>query len=338
MQLQERIKALAALGDHLDIFSHDEKLELAKKAKTYNPWFTESNVIHALAGISKFLKKDKLEQLTASYRFSDSNKIIGLVFAGNIPLVGFHDLMCVLLSGNKAMVKFSSKDEVLPTFMIDQMKEVCPELAEKIEIVERLKNFDAVIATGSNNTSRYFEYYFSKYPNIIRKNRTSIAVLTGKETTDELEALTDDILLYFGLGCRNVSKILVPEGYDFEPLFITLNKFQDIINHHKYSNNYDYHKSIYLVNGEHFYDTGFIMFKEDEKLVSPLGVVFYEHYKELSDAKSFIQESDENIQCIVASEKLNIKNAVEPGKAQLPEIDDFADRVDTMKFLTSLET
>lgn len=337
MQLQERIKALAALGDHLDTFSQDEWLELAQRAKIYNPWFTEQNVLHALMGIRKFLREDKLTQLANNYGFSATNKVIAMVFAGNIPLVGFHDLMCVLLSGNRAIVKLSSKDEILPAFMIDQMQEICPELAEKIELVERLKNFDAVIATGSNNTSRYFEYYFSKYPNIIRKNRTSIAVLTGEESKEELEALTDDLLLYFGLGCRNVSKILVPHGYNFEPLFIALNKYQDIINHHKYSNNYDYHKSIYLVNREPFYDTGFIMFKEDEKLVSPLSVVFYAYYEELDNAKTFIQENDENIQCVVASEKLNIENAVAPGKAQLPEINDFADRVDTMKFLTSLD-
>ena len=337
MQLQERIDALSGLGDYLDTFSTEELTEIAHRAKYNNPWFTEANVFHSIKGIIKFLKRDRLKQLSESYDINDPDKVVGLIFAGNIPLVGFHDLLCVLLSGNKAMVKLSSKDEVLPKFIIDLLQEVSPALSEKITVVDRLKNFDAVIATGSNNTSRYFEYYFGKYPNIIRKNRTSIAVLTGDESHEELEALADDMLLYFGLGCRNVSKILVPKDYNFEKLFNALNKYQDIINHHKYSNNYDYYKSIYLVNREPFLDTGYILFKEEKQLVSPLSVVFYEYYDDLEKAKEYVKQHDENLQCVVATQNLQIDNAVKPGKAQLPEVDDFADRVDTMEFLTNLK-
>lgn len=336
MQLQERIEALVALGNHLDTFSNEELTELALKAQNFNSWFTVDNVLHSFQGIRKFLYQDKLEQLSNKYKITGSNKIIGLILAGNIPMVGFHDLLCVLLSGNKALVKLSSKDEVLPKFILDQLYEVSPLLAEKVEIAERLKHFDAVIATGSNNTSRYFEYYFGKYPNIIRKNRSSVAIITGEESKEELEALTDDMLLYFGLGCRNVSKVMVPEGYDLEKIFIALNKYKDIINHNKYRNNYDYFKSIYLVNREPFLDTGFIMFKEEKALVSPVSVIFYQYYKTKDNIEEYLAENDENIQCVVTSDKFNIKNAIAPGKAQFPEIDDFADRVDTIKFLVSL--
>lgn len=337
MQLEERIKALQAFGKHLNILSDKEISEVAKKAAAYNPWFTEENVKYALSGILKFLKGENLRKLADKYKFKDNNKIIGIVMAGNLPLVGFHDLLCVLLAGHKGMVKLSSKDEVLPKFIFEQLEEVTPELGAQIKAVDKLKGFDAIIATGSDNSSRYFEYYFGKYPNIIRKNRTSVAVITGKETTEELTSLADDMLLYFGMGCRNVSKILVPYDYNFEPLFKALEKYKDVINHNKYSNNYDYYKSIYLVNGESFLDNGFIMFKEDPQLVSPVSVVYFEYYKNTEEVNQFLKRNSEKIQVTVASDKAAVTNTVPPGKAQLPEIDDFADRVDTMKFLTELE-
>jgi hypothetical protein len=337
MQLQERIKALIAFGKHLNSLPHEEISEVAKKAAVYNPWFTQTHIEYALSGILKFLNERSIRKLVDNYDIKEGNKTIGIVMAGNLPLVGFHDLLCVLLAGHKAMIKLSSKDEVLPQFLFEQLEEVAPELAAQINPADKLQDFDAIIATGSNNTSRYFEYYFGKYPNIIRKNRTSVAVLTGEETTDELAALADDMLLYFGMGCRNVSKVLVPADYNFEPLFKALEKYQDMINHNKYRNNYDYYKSIYLVNGDSFLDTGFIMFKQDQQLVSPVSVVYFEYYNNTEEANQYLKEHNEKIQVTVASDKAAIPGTVPPGKAQLPEIDDFADRVDTMKFLAELE-
>lgn len=337
MQLQERIKALQAFGKHLKSLPDEELSEVAKKAGEFNRWFTEENVKFSISGILQFLKEENLKKLAGKYDVKDNNKTIGIVMAGNLPLVGFHDLLCVLLAGHKAMIKLSTKDEVLPKFIFEQLEEVTPALASQINSVDKLQNFDAIIATGSDNSSRYFEYYFGKYPNIIRKNRTSVAVLTGKETPEELASLTDDMLLYFGLGCRNVSKLLVPYNYNFEPLFKALEKYQDVINHNKYSNNYDYYKSIYLINGDPFLDTGFIMFKQDQQLVSPVSVIYFEYFNNTEEVKNYLKEQNEKIQATVASDKAAIPGSVPPGKAQLPEIDDFADRVDTMKFLTELE-
>lgn len=337
MQLQERIKALIALGKHLNNLPHEEISEVAQKAAAYNPWFTQTHVEYALSGILKFLKEENLRKLVDNYDIKEGNKTIGIVMAGNLPLVGFHDLLCVLLAGHKAMIKLSTKDEILPQFIFVQLEEIAPELAAQLNPVDKLQNFDAIIATGSNNSSRYFEYYFRKYPNIIRKNRSSVAVLTGEETTDELTALADDMLLYFGMGCRNVSKIFVPVKYNFEPLFKVLEKYQEMINHNKYRNNYDYYKSIYLVNRDPFLDTGFIMFKQDQQLVSPVSVIYFEYYNNTEEVIQYLKENMGKIQVIVASEKAAIPQSVPPGKAQLPDIDDFADRVDTMKFLTELE-
>ena len=337
MQLHERVTALAALGKHIRALKPRETTEVVDKATAYNPWFTKPNIEYALSGILLFLDKETLEKFADRYTFKEGNKTVGIVMAGNVPLVGFHDLLCVLLAGHNAMVKLSSKDEVLPRFILDQLEEVAPALAERITIVDKLQNFDAIIATGSNNTSRYFEYYFNKYPNILRKNRSSVAVLTGEEGHEELEALADDMLLYFGLGCRNISKILIPHNFKFEPLFNALKKYQDIINHNKYSNNYDYYKSVFLVNREPFLDTGFILFKEDRQLISPISVIYFEYYNDLGQAEKYLEDNKEQIQVAVASDTAAISGTVPPGKAQLPEIDDFADRVNTMKFLAELQ-
>lgn len=337
MQLQQRVDILVSLGKYLKSHSPQELDDIAEKAAYYNPWFTKNNVLFSMEGVAKFLTKESLEKLSGNYTFSENDKTVGIIMAGNIPLVGFHDLLSVLLAGHKAMIKLSSKDEVLPKFFLELLEEVSPEMAAKVSIVDKLENFDAIIATGSNNTSRYFEYYFSKYPHIIRKNRTSVAILTGDESADELQALSDDILLYFGMGCRNVSKVLVPVGYDFVPLFEALTKYEDVSNHNKYLNNYEYYKSIYLINGDKFFDTGFIMFKEDLNMASPISVVYYQYYSGLKEAQEWLNEKQEEIQVVVASHKAIIEGAVPFGKAQLPEIDDFADGVDTMKFLTQLK-
>ncbi|EHQ29418.1 hypothetical protein [Mucilaginibacter paludis] len=266
----------------------------------------------------------------------DYSAKVGLILAGNIPLVGFHDVLCVLASGNRALIKASSNDARLIKYILNLLVEIAPEFETRFSFVERLANFDAVIATGSNNTSRYFEYYFGKVPNIIRKNRNSVALLTGNETKEQLFMLGHDIFDFFGLGCRNVSKLLVPAGYDFVPFFEAIEPHQPIINHHKYNNNYDYNKSIYLVNGDKHLDNGFLLVKEDERLASPLAVLYFEYYDNLPAAVNRLADLSESIQCIVTHEAVAVSNqVVDFGKSQQPQLWDYADGVDTMAFLTT---
>ena len=254
--------------------------------------------------------------------------------AGNIPLAGFHDLLSILVSGHALMAKLSSKDSVLPTFLADKLVEIEPKFAPAISLVPRLRGFDAVIATGSDNSARYFQYYFGKYPHIIRKNRTSCAILEGTENDEELRLLGKDVFSYFGLGCRNVSKIFVPEDFDPVRLVNAWDVYVDIIHHHKYHNNYDYQKSILLVNKIPFYDSGFVILQENEKLVSPISVVYLQRYTNLDALTTHLDEIEEKVQCIVG--KTRPAN-VPFGQAQEPELWDYADAVDTMKFLEELE-
>jgi hypothetical protein len=261
-------------------------------------------------------------------------RTVALVLAGNIPLVGFHDLLCVLVSGHRAQLKLSSKDSRLMMYLIKHLLWLEPEFEKYITIKEsKLEEFDAVLATGSDNSSRYFQQYFGKYPHIIRKNRTSISILNGFESTDQLQALGKDVFTYFGLGCRNVSKVFVPQEYDFKPLLDSWSTYQEIINHHKYINNYDYQKSILLVNRTPFLDNGFVLLQESDRLVSPISVLYYERYSSTVDLQQKINSNAEKIQCIVG----NSKPATVPfGKAQIPEVWDYADQIDTLKFLSEL--
>jgi len=333
MNAHVRINAFSLLGQTLKNINHDEFQTLTEQAARENPWFTKENVRMAMDGIIQFLQKERLEQWVSSYSFRDQSKKIALVLAGNIPLVGFHDLLSVLISGNNALIKPSSKDSVLLKFIIQKLNDIEPTFRDKIELTEQLKNFDAVIATGSDNSARYFDYYFGKYPNVIRKNRTSVAILGGNESQDELLALGIDVFSYFGLGCRNISKLLVPAGYTFDKLYPTWEVYQPIIHHHKYCNNYDYQKSIMLVNQIPFLDNGFVMLHENTRMVSPISVVYYEQYKDEADLSKKLTEAEDKIQCIVG----NGSHATVPfGKAQYPELWDYADGVDTLKFLTNL--
>ncbi len=260
----------------------------------------------------------------------------GLILAGNIPLVGFHDILCVLASGHIALIKLSSQDKLLIPYILRKLLEIEPGFNGRIEYIERLTGFDAVIATGSNNTSRYFDYYFGHVPHIIRKNRNSIAILTGEETSEQLKALGHDIFDYYGLGCRNVSKLYVPEGYNFNSFFEAIEEFKGIADHHKYNNNYDYNKSIFLVNLDKHLDNGFLLLKQDERLASPLAVLYYEEYAELASIKQKLDENLDHIQCIVANKRLAGMNVINFGQTQQPKLWDYADGVDTMKFLKGL--
>lgn len=302
-------------------------------ARHHNGWFTKDNLTHALASWSKVLSAENLNRWLSKYELSENRaKRVALVLAGNIPMVGFHDLLTVLVTGNTAVVKLSSNDTLLLPVLMEYLSDIHPEYANKIFFTkERLQDFDAVIATGSNNTARYFEYYFGKKPNIIRKNRNSIAVLSGKESEAELSALGEDIFRYYGLGCRSVSKLLVPKGYSFDAFFTAMYPHNEIINQHKYANNYDYNKAVYLMSEFKILDNGFLMLKEDESYASPIATIFYEEYDSLEAVKSKIENDREAIQCVVANGLF--PDEIEFGKTQIPELWDYADGVDTVEFL-----
>ncbi|MEO6684491.1 MAG: acyl-CoA reductase [Dyadobacter sp.] len=334
----QRINAFIQLGNFLkDPQNEDYLQELAISANRKNNWFTPVNVLGSLNAIAdRFLSKDNLTAWVSQYPEPATSQKIGVIMAGNIPAVGFHDVLCVLISGHKLLAKPSSDDPVLIPALLEKLIEIEPAFDDYIFFVERLNDSDAYIATGSDNTARYFHYYFSKKPNIIRKNRTSLAVITGNESIDELHALGKDILQYFGLGCRNVSKLYVPEGYDFTKFFESIQSFDQLcLNHHKYFNNYEYNKSILLVNRVLHYDNGFLMLTESPAMVSPISVVHYETYKNLESMKGYLEENSEKIQCIVG-DSYHIPNAIPFGHTQEPELSDYADSVDTMAFLTSL--
>ncbi|TWI98036.1 acyl-CoA reductase LuxC [Mucilaginibacter frigoritolerans] len=332
------ISVFSELGTQLQ--SPDEQLSaIINDEKQYNAWFTPESVSRAVIAIGHMLNVHDLENWLSNYNlnFSHVPKKIGLILAGNIPLVGFHDVLCVLITGNYALIKASSQDSRLIKYVLNMLVAIEPTFYDKYIIVERLEKFDAVIATGSNNTSRYFEYYFGKVPNIIRKNRSSVAVLTGNESTEQLFKLGHDIFDYFGLGCRNVSKLYVPKGYIFNFFFESIEAYQPIINHHKYNNNYDYNKSIYLVNSDKHFDNGFLMLKEDKKLASPLAVLYFEYYDNLHSIENSLETEKDNIQCIVTASPLSLKSQlVDFGMSQQPALWDYADGVDTMAFLSNL--
>jgi len=331
------INVFSELGSLLSS-PNDEFSTIIEDQKLYNPWFTADNVFHALRSIGASLNKSDLKIWLSGYKINPGEpKRVGLILAGNIPLVGFHDVLCVLITGNYALIKASSQDSKLITHVLQMLTDIEPAFAELYSFVERLENFDAVIATGSNNSSRYFDYYFGKVPNIIRKNRSSIAVLSGNETTEQLHELGKDIFDYYGLGCRNVSKLMAPAGYVFNGFFEAIEDYQPVVNHHKYANNYDYNKSILLVNCEQHLDNGFLLLKEDKKIASPLAVLYFEYYDSVEAVEAELIEQSEQIQCVVGSLQLDIKSqVVDFGRSQEPALWDYADGVDTMTFLTGL--
>lgn len=342
MNIDNRIELLTELGERLD--AGGEHLEKTKqKAWEENKWFTKKNIDKSINAIKeKYLDKNELEKWVAKYGVAKENTGIntGLIMAGNIPLVGFHDLLSVFVTGHNAKIKLSSKDKVLMQYIISLMHEIDPETTKLIQTQERLKDFDAVIATGSNNSFRYFEYYFSKYPHLLRKNRNSTAVLTGNESDEELALLSCDILDYFGLGCRNVSKIYVPKGYDFKRLLDIIDKnHQDLKQHNKYMNNYDYNLALSLLNNDKIYQGEVIFAKEDISYLSRIASFHYEEYDNLEEVKKRIK-NDEPLLQLAASptgKMLDFEREVKFGQSQKPALDDYADGVDTMDFLVKLK-
>jgi len=307
--------------------------EVAETARHHNGWFTKENVLKAFEEWGKALTKENITSWLRPYNLgTNTPKVVALIMAGNIPLVGFHDLLSVLITGNRALIKLSSNDKLLIPLIVEYLVHIAPSFADKITFSEeRLTGFDAVIATGSNNTARYFEYYFGKKPNIIRKNRNSIAVLHGNESSAELEALGEDIFRYYGLGCRSVSKLFVPRDYDFDTFFKAMFKYKNIVNETKYANNYDYNKAVYLMSEFNILDNGFLILKEDESHASPISSLFYERYDSETAIKKQLLDNAEAIQCIVSS---GFSEAEVPfGKTQSPSLSDYADGIDTVEFL-----
>ena len=318
-----------------DRFFHSFE-ELLDLSQSHNGWFTKEQVYFAIQSWAKALTEENLSKWLSNYDFSNVQpKTIGLILAGNIPLVGFHDFLCVLISGHKVLVKTSSNDQHLIKFLSNYLTSVEEGLHDFITFTEgKLEGFDAVIATGSNNTARYFEYYFKDKPSIIRKNRNSVAVLTGTESKEELTRLGEDIFRYFGLGCRNVSKLFVPNGYAFDAFFEAIFPYQEVIQYEKYANNYDYNKAVFLMSNFKLWDNGFLTLKEDQSYSSPISSVFYEFYKDVESVKKRLMEDEEQLQCIVSNGI--IANSIPFGKTQQPQLWDYADGVDTIDFLVHL--
>ena len=336
MNLEARINAFSRLGDHIKTLQTDEFNALMDAIAYQNPWFTTENVRMALQGVSKLLNKEGLTQWASAYQLNPaSSKTVGLAMAGNIPLVGFHDFLSVLMAGHQVRAKLSSADSILLPHLASKLISLEPEFGKRVHFEERLNNVDAVIATGSDNTARYFEYYFRNIPHIIRENRSSCAVLSGTDGAEQLTKLGKDIFSYFGLGCRNVSKLYLPKGYDLANLFPAWESFSPIIHHHKYVNNYDYQKSILLVNKIPFYDNGFVLLKEEEAFVSPISVLFYEFYTSTEELVTKMSGHEEKIQCIVSHERW-FEGSEGFGEAQFPELTDYADKVDTLAFLEKI--
>jgi hypothetical protein len=339
MILKQRIEAFAKIGlfinrhfsqpDPSEVHLHQGLSKVTELAYIHNGWFSLNFVNHAISSVGAMLDRKSLDSFIV--RETDSPKTVAVICAGNIPMVGFHDILCVLLSGHKAMIKLSSDDNVLLPFFLKLLVHYEPEFESQILFAAaKMTSFDAVIATGSNNTSNYFQYYFGKYPHIIRKNRTSVALLSGKESKQDLKNLGADVFTYYGLGCRNVSKLLVPENYSFNEFFESIVDYGFVIENKKYGNNYDYHRAIYLLEQHEFLDNNFVMIKRSGDLHSPVGVIYYDYYRSEEDIKNYLDQHKAEIQCVVGEGRIPF------GYSQRPVITDFADNVDTRDFLVSL--
>jgi len=352
MDLQQRINAFAKLGDFLsqfsnEVFQKNDNLEFnelffdgfkqqIKLSEVHNAWFTKENIIYSLKTWSNLLNLSILNKWVDTYNFNNINQQnVAIIMAGNIPLVGFHDFISVLISDHNVLVKQSSNDKQLLPYLAKYLEHVEPEFKGKIKFTEgKLENFNAVIATGSNNTARYFEYYFKDKPSIIRKNRNSVAVLTGNETKEQLKLLSEDIFRYYGLGCRNVSKLFVPKNYNFDAFFESIYHWHPIINKAKYANNYDYNKAVYLMSEFDMLENGFFIIKEDQSYGSPIATMFYEYYDSEEKLKLKLGANKESIQCIV-SDKFTASE-IAFGETQKPELWNYADEKDIIEFLTTI--
>lgn len=338
MKLSQRIQALIQLGKHLR--GQDDELQaIIQRTAYHNPWFTTENQERAIQAIAEqFLSETTLQEWLSRYNIPEETtpKTVGLVMAGNLPLVGFHDVLCVFVAGHKCKIKLSEKDPYLLPYLLKVLAQIDPATEAYFEWAERLKEIDAVIATGSNNSARYFEAYFGKYPHIIRKNRNGIAVLSGTESPEDLHELGHDIFRYFGMGCRNVSKLYLPRGYDFIPLLEALHEYRDIILHDKYKNNFDYNFALYILNKVKYQGNGCILMIEEASLSSRIAALHYEYYDSLEEIGKELERRAEEIQCIIAQPDLLNTKTFPFGKSQEPALWDYPDGVDSMGFLLDL--
>ncbi|MBK9283572.1 MAG: acyl-CoA reductase [Sphingobacteriaceae bacterium] len=340
MSLKQRIEAFSKTGLFINQFysetKHNEAIlhqgfeTIIKQACLYNPWFTQNYVKESLMNIASMLNEENLNAFTKNSEVKNP-KTVAVICAGNIPCVAFHDILCVLLSGHKILLKFSTDDSIILPFLLKLLVQYNPELDQKIRIAnQRISEFDAIIATGSNNTAAHFENYFKKYPRIIRKNRSSLAVLNGSESKEELFHLGKDIFTYFGLGCRNVNKLLVPENYNFNAFFEAIVDYGDVISNNKYANNYEYQRAIYLLENMKFLDNNFLLVKESKELHSPVACLYYEYYQTKDDVTKYLKQHINETQCVIS------KDYIPFGYSQSPVITDFADGINTWDFLVSL--
>ena len=336
MNINDRINAFVKLGQTLKGLDKSEFDAMVKKANHENGWFTEESILMAFRGLSVLLEEKSLKAWATSYSLEPAiSKIVGIAMAGNIPLVGFHDFLCVLISGHNLRYKPSSKDSVMLDFVQQKLIDIEARFRDRIHISDYLKGVDAIIATGSDNTSRYFEFYFRNIPHIIRKNRVSCAVIQGDEPENEIVSLGEDIFSYYGLGCRNVSSLFVPREMEITSILDRLNSFERVMLNHKYANNYTYQRSLAMLNQEPHLDNGFLLIKENSSLVSPVAVLHYLYYDDLHGLKQSISSQKDKIQVIVSAQGW-FEGSVPFGIAQLPQVIDYADNVDTMRFLGSL--
>ncbi len=343
MNINRRIQLISDIGEFFKNYlnenydnNNDDKLvefkDVITKAQSKNPWFTDANIKVNLTYWSKKLTKHNLNKWLSKYNLNNtSRKNIAIIMAGNIPLVGFHDFICVFLSGHNSIIKLSNSDNCIIPFLTDLMKLPSERIVYSNSF---LKDYDGVIATGSDNTSRYFDYYFKNKRSIIRKNRNSIAILNGEESDDDLKSLSQDIFTYFGLGCRNVSKLYVPKNYNFDLFFNSIFCYKELINNHKYANNYDYNKAIYLMSEYKFLDNGFFIVKEGNEMHSPISTINFEYYDNVSILREKINQEDDNIQCIVSN--IEFKGKVNFGQTQNPSLNQYADNIDVMRFLLTI--
>jgi len=348
LTFEQRKEAFIDLGKLIGDLTNQQSLKASEKGKDFhniidlakaeNQWFTKENMFFALIEWHNALQEHNLEEWIQNYHINDKQTPckVGIIMAGNIPLVGFHDFLTTLITGHQAIIKLSSQDKRLLPYLADKLIEIQPEFATMITFEnEILKNFDAVIATGSNNTARYFEYYFRNKPHIIRKNRNAVAVLSGRETLEDIEKLGEDIFRFFGLGCRNVSKLFIPKNFNFDLFFKGISDFKSYIYHYKYANNYDYNKAVYLMSDIKFLDNDFLILKEDQQISSPIGVLNYEIYENEKDLTKNLATHKDEIQCIIGQQPIC---EFDFGQAQHPRLSNYADGVDTLKFLQNLHT
>lgn len=353
IDIEKRINVLITFGgvlneisDKLSLSADTEFSKVIDRAGNENQWFTKQSILKALKNWSFVLSSEEVNRWAELYKSglqqNKSAKNVAVINAGNIPFVGLHDMLSVFLSGHKYIGKNATGDDVLLPYVASLLKAIEPGINESIHFVPKLEKMDAVIATGSNNSSRYFEYYFGKYPNIIRKNMNGVAVLDGNETSEELKNLGEDIFSYFGLGCRNVSKLYVPEKYNFNNFFESMYGFNEVMNHNKYMNNFDYNNSVFLLKQFPFLQNGFLIIREEKNIPSPISVLHYETYSDINTLIETLSVSEDKLQCITVKKESGVLNdklnnlTIEFGMSQLPSLTDYADRADTMQFLIGL--